>query len=122
MYTRISTLVAVLALGVVAWATTPTIAISRDGEQFTITFEKGATWACTVYRMTTPTETPSESFPDGHYAPRHCWNLDVSMTTYPDDWAYIPPYHADWDVYAEIGYSKEGDIVYVSTNRVRTHR
>lgn len=121
---RWAALVTALAIGLAAPAhsASPRIAVSKDGESLIVSFDKGATWACTVYRMTEPTEPKSDTFPDGHYAPRHCWGLDTSMTNYTDDWDFIKAYDSDWDVYAEVGYPKDDTMVYISTNILRVHR
>lgn len=104
----------------------PRIVALRDGQAFHVHFEKGAVFACTVYKMVKATEEPSETWPDGRYAPRHCWNLSAGTTFYTDDWEHIKTYSEDWDVWAEIGYPFPSktvpgvtDVVYTSTNIVR---
>lgn len=108
-----------LLVSVGAFAATPAI-VEKNG-QFTVTFDKGAVWACTVYQMQRVTEDRT-LFPDGRYTPRHCWALDEEMTSYPDDWNWILTYDADWKVWAEIGYPKGGEIVYAQTNVIDVHR
>lgn len=100
----------------------PSIVASQDGEKFTVTFDAGAVWACTVYQQQVVGE-PDANFPDGMYAPRHCWDLKTSNTAYYDDWMYILKYDTDWLVWSEIGYPKSNDdIGYVMTNKIRIHR
>lgn len=119
-----------VAVGLTVQAASPTIKEGRPGF-FTITFDKGAVWACTVFRMVEPTEKDLEQWPDGHYAPRSCGDLSKDMTSYVEEFSpYIfdprtgQPYNVDWDVYAEIGYPvpDSNTVSYVETNRVRTHR
>ena len=111
-----------LLVSVGALAATPQISTSADHQQFTVSFEKGAIWACTVYQSQRVTDEDRANFPDGKYAPRHCWALDETMTSYPDDWAWILPYDVDWHVWAEVGYPRGGEVVYVKTNVVVVHR
>jgi hypothetical protein len=120
MWYRWLALLLALAVGVGA-QTAPRI-VAHPNQTFTVTFDKGAVWACTVFRMQKATETPSETFPDGHYTPRHCWSLDETFTSYQDDWAYILPYDSYWRVWAEIGYRRNSEIVYVHTNTLEAYR
>lgn len=104
-------------------AASPTMTIV--GEHIQVTFDKGAVGACTVYYNTAVTEVPSENFPDGHYAPRHCWLLDgeSDLTGYTDDWAFIEKTNSEWDVYAEVGYvNADQTVSYVESNKVRVRR
>ena len=100
----------------------PAASIVRVGEEFEVTYTEGAVWACTVFRMIKATEEPSDNFPDGHYAPRKCWDVE-GVTSYRDNWNFIPPYNAEWHVYAEVGYPRPGDngvtyVDYIETNRI----
>lgn len=102
----------------------PTITTTRDpNAPFLVEFNAGAQWACTIYRTAEPQswiEPDNPNFPDGHYTPRHCWALDETMTSYPDDWAYIDAIGQDWDVRAEVGYPVAGqDLQYISTAPIR---
>lgn len=90
---------------------------------FEVSFSPGAIWACTVY--TSKTETIEEVQPNGStkrvpYAPRHCWELLESATSYEDDWAYIIPNKGAWEVWAELYYPQQGsqDVVGIESNRV----
>ena len=102
----------------------PTITKSQDGEHFVVSFDEGgAVHACTVYWMVKITEPIGDpNFPDGHYAPRHCWFLDDDTTSYEDNWDYIPRYHTDWEVWSEVGFLIDGKTVYFKTNVVFQHR
>jgi hypothetical protein len=103
----------------------PTLAVSPNEEQFTVTFEKGATQVTTVYQEQTVTEKvgPKETFPDGHYTPKHIWFLDPSDTTVKDDWDYILKYNDDWLVWSEVLYvDAKGVQTTVVSNKLRIHR
>lgn len=111
-----------LAIGVawcstvfVVWADLPSIAVSPDGQTFTVTYQGGARWACTVYEE----QTASPLLPP--YRPRHCGSLEDDSTSYVDDWEFIPAEDRDWIVFAEVGYPRGKDLVYVETNRLSVH-
>lgn len=94
-------------------------------DPFLVEFDKGATWACTMFQLQRKVE-PGPNWPDGYYTPRHCWALDESMQSYPDNFKYIVPENDDWLVWAEVGYytgpNSAGpgqDITYYPTNKVR---
>jgi hypothetical protein len=111
----------------------PTIRINDIGDTFLVQYEAGAEWACTVYRSVDAIQEPSANFPDGHYAPRHCWALEPTSTSYQDNWARIESYidadgdgkydAIDWTIKASIGYpSTDGTLTYIDTNSVRGRR
>ena len=58
---------------------------------FTIHFDKGAIWACTVYEQI-----------GTDYAPRHCGALSEDQSWYVDNWAYIEQVDVMWAVWAEV--------------------
>ncbi len=97
-----------------------------DTEHLTVTFDKGAVGACTVYQEQKVREDMREYFADGKYAPRHCWMLDGSETGYQDDWDYItretPP--SRWRVWAEVQYVVPGQTEFsmVGSNTVEVTR
>ncbi len=106
----------------------PTMAFTKlgDTEHLTVSFDKGAVGACTVYQEQKVREDMREYFPDGKYAPRHCWMLDGTETGYQDDWAWIlpntPP--TKWLVRAEVQYVVPGQTEFstVSSNAVEVTR
>ena len=106
----------------------PTISATPSSEDLVVRFDKGAVFACTVFKMVKPTETNLTQWPDGRYTPRHCWSLEESDTSYPDTWAWIERYDEDWEVYAEIGYPFPSevagvtDVKYLTTNTIKVHR
>ncbi len=110
--------VALMAGLAAAAATPPTIAFTRlgDTEHLTVAFEKGAVGACTVYEEQVVREDLKEYFPDGHYAPRHCWMLDGTETGYQDDWAWILPNTPPtrWLVRAEVQYVVPGQTEFTT--------
>ncbi len=119
--------IASVALYAVVLGAAPTIAFTRlgDTEHLTVRFDKGAVSACTVYQEQKVREDMRESFPDGRYAPRHCWGFDGdAMTRYDDDWAWIERSREKWLVYAEVYYMPAGatEPVMVETNRVEVVR
>ena len=103
-------------------AASAAIKAAPDGETFSVTFEPGAIWACTVFQMQKATEPPSSYFPDGKYAPRHCWGLSPAVGFYEDNWDHIPPYGEDWLVWAEIQRPGASEFVSEETNRLSIHR
>ena len=116
-----------LALYAVVSGAAPTIAFTRlgDTEHLTIQFAKGAVSTCTIYQEQKVREDMRESFPDGKYAPRHCWGLDdPQMTRYDDDWAWIDRTGEKWLVYAEIYYMPSGatEPTMAETNRLMVLR
>lgn len=99
--------------------TNPTITATGSG--FDVTFEKGAVGACTIFQDQTPIpdSEPSlkEVFPDGHYAPRHCYLVEPTSTGYGDDWDFIVPDqgdHTTWKVWVEVQYMNGGPEVLVT--------
>ena len=110
----------------------PTIETPDKGNTYIVRFDIGAIFSCVVFRMVKATEPKSDTWPDGHYAPRSCGMLDPTSTNYVDRWSpYIwdqiknGPYDVDWDVYAEGQYPVNGsnsEFTTVETNRVRIHR
>lgn len=116
--------------GVVILGHGPSISTPDNGETFKVSFDQGAIFACTIFRMVEKTEEPSDTWPDGHYAPRSCGMLDPRMSGYEEAWSpYIrdpqtgKEYGVDWEVFAEIQYpTRDGDFVSVETNRIRVHR
>jgi hypothetical protein len=112
---------------------TPTIRINDIGDAFLVQYAAGAEWACTVYRSVDAIQEPSANFPDGHYAPRHCWALEPTSTSYTDNWDRIRSYvdadkdgsddAIEWEIFAMVGYPVPGgDYQYVESNRVRGRR
>ena len=112
----------------------PTIQVDDAGRNFTISFPPGAIWSCTIFKMVKPMYPEGDSnFPDGRYAPRHCWNLGTELTFYEDDWAYIcqpspdrtscTPYNEDWEVWADVQHEgPDGQpLDPVSTNVLQIH-
>ena len=109
-----------LALTGMMAVTSPTIV--NTGKEFIITFEKGAVWGCTVFRMVKATEKDKDLWPDGHYAPQICDHISEDQTSYVEYWSkYIPPYHVDWDVFAVLQYPDRDSFKQVESNRVRVH-
>jgi hypothetical protein len=111
---------------------TPTISQVGD-TSFKTEFDRGAVWACTVFRQVEPIVNPTESdlknWPDGHYAPRSCGDLDPHWTAFTAEWSpYIfnpqtgKDYDTDWEIYTEIGYPSGNNVVYVESNRIKFHR
>jgi hypothetical protein len=109
----------------------PTIATNDNGETYTVTFDKGAIFTCTIFRMVEATETNLDQWPDGHYAPRVCGMIDdPNMTSYVEQFSpYIfnpqtgQSYNAEWDVYAELQYpTGRNSFTTVETNRVRVRK
>jgi hypothetical protein len=101
----------------------PWIYTSDKGVTFDVKFEPSS-FGCVVFRMTEPTEAVSEVWPDGHYAPRSCFNAEPPVTSYVALWSrYVPLYNVDWDVYAEIHYNNAaGETFILESNRIRVHR
>jgi hypothetical protein len=96
--------------------------VTTDRKEFIVTFEKGAVWGCTVFRMVKATEKDRVTWPDGHYAPQICDFITEDQTMYVEYWSpYIPPYHVDWDVYAILQYPDRDSFKSVESNRVRVH-
>ena len=94
-----------------------------DCEQMEVTFPTGANWACTVYEQQVVLEENRQYFPNGKYAPRHCWALDEDMTSYQENWAHIRKEHTNWRVWAEIQYDVGGGQERVmTTNILEVHR
>jgi len=99
---------------------TVSIEMSEDEQTFLVTFEAGSVNACTVFEQQ-----------GTDYSPRHCYYMDLFMTSYEDDWAYICKpskvnecvnYDTDWLVYANIFYF-DGDLVVTrTTNKILVHR
>lgn len=118
-----------LIAGILLAITTPTITTQDAGATFNISYDRGAIWSCVVYRMVEATESDKSNWPDGHYAPRSCGELDQHSTTFVEEWnlhIYDPktgkPYNIEWDVYAEIQYPVNGktdEFTTIETNRVR---
>lgn len=102
----------------------PRIEAIQGGELFIVSYKPGAVWSCTVYRMTVATEDPNGAFPDGHYAPRHCWALDEKSSAYTDDWEWIRKYDVEWEVWAEVGYpvGNTPEVTYTKTNVIKVTR
>jgi hypothetical protein len=120
-----------LILGLVLFAQTiapATMSVSSAGT-FIVKFQAGVEWACTVFRMTEPTESNLEIWPDGHYAPRTCGPVDPKSTFFTESWSpyiYDPQtgkdYNVEWDVYTILQYPEKGRtdaFTEVETNRLR---
>lgn len=101
---------------VIMTTASPTIE-SVKGGKFLITYDKGAVWSCTVYQEQVKRASDS-NFPDGMYAPRHCWGLDADTTGYVDDWAYITKSGQKWKVWAEVQYEVGNELKVVKSNQV----
>lgn len=110
-------------LAAVLASTSPTIVPDNTTkpEHFTVSFDRGAVSACTVFKSLTETiEEDGQTVP---YAPRHCWFLSPNSTSYVDDWAFITkpdgtPWDSDWDIHAEVSYDDQT----LKTNVLRAHR
>ena len=78
--------------------------ISYTDAKLLVQFPRGAAGACTIYWQHQLSE-PDANFPDGHYAPKHCWwDFDPTTISYEDDWQWISADGGKWDVWAEIDY------------------
>lgn len=93
--------------------------VDRTGEHMRVSFPKGAVYACTTFQEQVVRE-PDANFPDGMYAPKHCWLLDETDTGYDEDWLYIKQYDSDWKVWVEVQYDN-GDLT-VKSNTLTIHR
>jgi len=104
-------------------AAAPVIVQNADST-FTVTFDKGATFACTTFYEETPTEHDPVNFPDGHYAPKKCYFLDAKEDTdFTVDWEYIQPANDDWTVSAILTYLDSDEKAHeIETNKLRVHR
>ena len=128
MKARILALVVAVCVAVApAFSAAPVISATASGENLTVKFDKGAVFACTVFKMVKPTETNREQWPDGRYTPRHCWNLETTDDYYEDTWAWINYYNEDWEVHAEIGYPQPPvngvtEVNYINTNTIKIRR
>lgn len=90
-----------------------------DVDHLTVAFPAGAVGACTVFTQQVQQAT-SQDWPDGKYAPRHCWMITETTTGYPDDWDYI---RTPWDVHVEVQYPlPSGETEFVRSNTVRVWR
>lgn len=89
---------------------TPTItATGNELEPFLVTFPAGALQACTIFQdqaVLAPDDPLRQYFADGHYAPRHCWGLPLKLTSYTDDWDFMPPSDppASWKIWVLVQY------------------
>jgi hypothetical protein len=104
---------------------TSTPTITKTGESFKVTFEKGAVASCTYFYEKSVTEPKGDpNFPDGHYKPAKCFFLDPADTSYDVDWEFIKAANDDWTVWAEVQYpTPDGkDTTTVVTNKVEVHR
>ncbi len=120
-----------LFLGILA-ALSAAITTPDKGKTFVVVHEAGAAWGCVVFRMVEPTENNSETWPDGHYAPRHCFDINPTSQRFVVEWnpyIYDPKtgkdYGVEWDVYAELQYpeaNRTDAFTEVETNRVRVTR
>jgi hypothetical protein len=122
-----------LALASLLVAQTATATITKtSADRFVIKYPAGAEWSCVVFRMTQPTETNTEIWPDGHYAPRSCGPVDPKSTFFVEEWSpYIQDpqtgkdYNVDWEVFAILQYPEKGRtdaFTEIETNRVSFHR
>lgn len=109
-------------LTILLLASAPVITRNID-ETFSTRFDAGALWACTYFQEQRVREESREHWPDGRYMPHKCGGLDLTSTYYEDNWDYIRAEDSDWLVWSEVGYPQpNGEIAYVSSNRLRVHR
>lgn len=106
------------------FVTDPTITYDKETHVFKVTLPVNTVWACTVFRQTVPSYPLDDpNFPDGHYAPRHCWALEPNQqASYLDDWAYIDAYQGEWDVWVVLQVyetNPEGPYLDRETPRIR---
>lgn len=82
--------------------------------------------SCTIYeqQVEIPVGDPLRvNFPEGKYAPRHCWMVGPTVRSYVDDWDFIRPEQTAWDVYAAVDFvDSDGQIRTRTSNRIRVIR